>query len=174
MNAKWSVLAVYRDATARDSAVNFTDVLVQRFWAEATFDIEWKDWEALQDARTAKEAGWKAERANIIIIATGAPGKIEPHVRTWLEWALSKREEREGILVGLSQPNGCPTADAAATQQYLTKLAHQKGLDYLTSVPQSLSQGVPETVEACNLRATQVTSVLNTILGHMPPPPRLL
>ena len=175
MNAKWSVLAVYQDATARQTAVSFCDALVQRFWPETGFDLDWQEWENLRDPAAAQHATTRAKEAKIIIISTSMTATIDPFVENWLEFALSKRREREGILVGLSPQGDLPqSARAAATQQYLRKLAHQHGLDYLASVPQSLSPRVPETIEACTLRATQVSSVLDTILHRPPVPPRLL
>ena len=174
MNAKWSVLAVYRDTAARDETVKFCDCLIQRFWPEITFDLVWQDWSALLDKESAKESGFKAERADMIVLATAGQGTLDRHIRTWLEAALARRGDREGILVGLSTPDCSATAGAAATQQYLRKLAHRSGLDYLTTVPQSLCRGVPESVEAYALRATKVTSVLDTILHCVPPPPSVL
>lgn len=172
MNAKWSVLALYQDVAARQEAVKFCDLLVQRFWPQTSFDLDWREWENLHDSAAAQQAASKAQEAKIIILSVSAQGTIEHLVRNWLELALSKRNDREGILVGLSAKSDAPlSAPAAATQQYLRKLAHQSGMDYLASVPQSLSNGVPENAEACALRATQVTSLLDTIL-HRPTPPR--
>ncbi|HZR18547.1 MAG TPA: hypothetical protein VFE51_14745 [Verrucomicrobiae bacterium] len=175
MKTKWAVLAVYQDAAAREAAVKFCDGLVQRFWPETSFDLDWHDWQTLGDNEPAQQARQKVQDANIIIIASSSGGTIEPFVRRWLELALSQRSDREGILVGLSaETDGPLRAEAAATQQYLRKLAHQSGLDYLTSVPPSLCYSVPETIEACNLRATQVTSVLDKILHRATVPPSML
>ena len=174
MSAKWSVLAVYQGGAARQCAVKFCDVLVQRFWPDTSFDLDWCRCEDLREADRAKEAATQAEDADIVVVAMAETGTLEPHVHGWLETALVRRGDREGILVGLAATDAALTPEAAATQQYLRKLAHDSGLDYLTRVPQSLCQTVPETVEAWNLRASQMTSVLDTILHRMPPPPRLL
>jgi hypothetical protein len=46
-------------------------------------------------------------------------------------------------------------------------------MDYLTNVPQSLPICEPESAEAYHQRATQVTSVMDKILHHLPLPQRL-
>jgi hypothetical protein len=94
-------------------------------------------------------------------------------LENWLEQALRDRGDREGILVGLPKPEEGLSVGAAATQVYLRKLAHAAGMDYLTAVPESLAAFVPDLSEASYQRATQVTSVLGTILSHSPPPRRL-
>jgi hypothetical protein len=172
MNAKWSVLAVYEDADARQSAVQFCDCLVQRFWLDFGFDLAWSDWAALEDSASAKEASDGAARANLIIMAPGRRGSMPMHVKSWLEFSLKNRGDREGVLVGLpgAEPE-CGAGTAAATQAYLRKLAHEAGLDYLDAVPECLPAGVPDSADACNQRATQVTSVLDSILRYSPLPP---
>jgi hypothetical protein len=174
MKAKWSILALYEDPDARQLAVQFCDGLMQRFWAESGFDLSWCDWKGLEHPVSAEEAAKKAREADLIIVALSGQGMIAQHVKGWLELAVQDRGEREGVLVGL--PDAAPSydAEAAVTQMYLRKLAHQAGMDYLTAVPQSLPTRVPESTEAYNQRATQVTSVLEKILSYTSVPPPLL
>jgi hypothetical protein len=174
MNAKWSVLALYENRGARQLAVQFCDGLVHRFWAEYGFDLTWCDWEGLEHPVSARDAATKARDADLIIVALSALGTVPQHVQAWLDLALKERGEREGVLVGLPDAEPGRDASAAATQLYLRKLAHRAGMDYLTTVPQYLPTRVPETTEACNLRATQVTKVLDQILSHASVPPRVL
>ena len=173
MNAKWSVLAVYQGAAAREAAMHFCDAMIQRFWPHTSFDVDWHDSKDLQEGAAGSNARGKAERADMILAAT-PQGGLDPRFRAWLEQALAKRGEREGFLVGLSASEPGASAEGAATQQYLRKLAHQRGLDYLSDVPQSLSHGVPETVEDCTLRARQVTTVLDRILHRPVLPTRMM
>jgi hypothetical protein len=168
MNTNWSVLVVFEGTSAREPAVAFCDELVQRFWRRTRFELAWLDWTALRETSSANRATLTAREADMFVLATGQAGKVNPHVKSWLELALRNRGEREGVLVGLSAAAAL-TDERAGTQQYLRKLAHQNGLDYLETVPTSLSRGVPETAEAYQLRATQVTSVLDTILHRVPP-----
>jgi hypothetical protein len=63
------------------------------------------------------------------------------------------------------------SAAGAATQGVLRKMAHAAGMDYLTTVPDCLPTEVPDSLDACNQRATQVTSVLDNILSYSPQPP---
>jgi len=173
MNAKWSVLAAYENPSARQLAMEFCDGLVQRFWPELCLELSWYEWDDLEKSDRAKEAAHKATTAKIMILATGPRGAIRPEIKRWIELALHGRRDREGVLVGLPVPESGLTPEAASTQVYLRKLAHQSGLDYLTEVPQGLPLRMPESAESCRMRATQVTSVLDTIL-HQAPRPRML
>jgi hypothetical protein len=173
MNAKWSVLALFQGSASRVTAVDFCDVLVQRFWPRTTFELSWFDWEELLDVSTADSAARTAREADLLLVASARKGILEQHIRRWLETSLHKRGEREGILAGLCAPETSVSPESSASEQYLRKLAHQNGLDFLTGVPTSLSQSVPENAEAYTLRATKVTSVLDTILHQIPPPPRV-
>ena len=170
MNAKWSVLATYENPSARQLAMEFCDGLVQRFWPELSLELHWYDWSDLENPGKAKEAALKAIEAAIIILAKGSRGVLRPGVKRWIELALHGRRDREGVLVGLPAPESGITTEAASTQVYLRKLAHQSGLDYLTEVPQGLPLRMAESPESYRTRATQVTSVLNTILHHTPRP----
>lgn len=174
MNAKWSVLALFQGSAARVTAVDFCDVLVQRFWPQITFELSWFDWEELLDVSAADSASRTAQEVDLLLVAAAQNGILQPHVIRWLEESLHRRGEREGILAGLCAPKTGVTPENAATQQYLRKLAHQNGMDFLTGVPTSLSQSVPENTEAYTSRATKVTSVLDAILHQIPPPPRVL
>ena len=174
MNAKWSVLALFEDAAARQLAMEFCDSLVQRFWPELSFELSWYNWGDLQKPGGAKEAGLKVAEAQILIMATDPRRKILPEIKNWLELSLHARGDREGILIGLPVLGPGASCEAALNQQYLRKLAHQSGLDFLTSVPQSLRYGESESVEFLQTRATQVTRVLDKILHHSPTPPAML
>jgi hypothetical protein len=171
MCPKCSVLVIFEDPSARDRAVQFCDALVQRFWPEFSFELGWCDWADLADPQQAKEADQKAGETELIIVATAPSGGLPSHVRQWLELALRGRADREGALVGLPIPES--SLEAATTQLYLRKLAHESGMDFLDAVPQSLHQLIPETLDSYNVRATQVTSVLDRILHQSPPPPRM-
>jgi hypothetical protein len=174
MNEKWSVLALFQGSAARVTAVDFCDALVKRFWPRTTFDLSWFDWEELLDVSAADSAACTAKEADLLLVTAAHKGILQPHITRWLEASLHKRGEREGILAGLCAPETGVTQESAATQQYLRKLAHRNGLDFLAGVPTSLSQSVPENTEAYMQRATKVTSVLDTILHRVPPPPKLL
>jgi hypothetical protein len=173
MSEKWAILVVYEGAEARDPAMRFCDGLVQRFWPDFTFELSWFDWEDLQDKVSAREAERKVLGADFVIIAAGFQKIIPPYLQEWIQQAINRRGDREGVLVGLtgSEAPGC--AEGSATQLYLRKLAHDGGMDYLTAIPQSLRHSLPESAESCNLRATQVTSVLGAILNRVPSPSRL-
>jgi hypothetical protein len=170
MSAKLAIVVVYEGAAARDPAMQFCDDLVKRFWPDCTFALSWFDWANLENSATAREAEQKAAEAQFVILAAGSSKMIPDYVQSWIERAMRRRGDREGVLVGLT---GGDTDGGGDTQLYLRKLAHRAGMDYLIRIPQSLPQSVPESVESCHRRATQVTSVLGAILSRVQSPPRL-
>lgn len=171
MKSKWSVLALYEDANGRQLAVEFCDGLVQRFWSEHGFEIGWCHWAQISEPVSLKESAEKARAADFIVVAPGQGGNIPALVKRWLELVLRNRGEREGVLVGLAGYEPEHSAAAAASQAYLRKLAHESSMDYLTTVPECLTCGVPESTDAFAQRATEVTSTLDGILSYSPLPP---
>jgi hypothetical protein len=174
MSANWSVLNLYKNSAAQVQAMQFCDELVRRFWPEFSFDLAWFGWADLHHSAKSKEAEAKARSASLIVIAAGAKGGLPAWTRHWLELALADRGDLEGALVALPEPDSGTNEEAATAQVYLRKLAHQSGLDFLTAVPQSLRPRVPESLESYHVRATQMTSVLDTILRQSPTPHRML
>ena len=158
MKAKWSVLVVYDAANARQSATQFCDRLVERFWAESEFDVEWCCFSSLEQTREKAAVADKAVDANLVVFA--AEKELPLHVIDWVELWLARRGEREGVLVGLPGSE----AEAAGTHLYFRNVAHRAGMDYLTEVPQSMAFPIPESPEYCAERAHQLTSTLDGIL----------
>jgi hypothetical protein len=167
-----SVLVIYQDDQAREEAVKFCDDLIERFWADYEFDVNWWSFDLLQEARMARDAGTRATEANLIIFAARPDGEIAPHVKEWIESWATARGDREGALVGLLDSGDALAGDRAQHFVYLRNVAHRAGMDYLTQVPRALS-GVPDSIESYTERADQVTSVLDEILHHKASPPRL-
>jgi hypothetical protein len=173
MKAKSAILVVYDGAAARDPAMRFCDGLVQRFWPNLTCELNWFDWHELIDEALAREADRKAGEADFLVIAAGSKKLIPSHVQRWIEQAIRHRHEREGVLVGLTGwDSGAGVNYSTATQLYLRKLAHRGGLDYLTAIPQSMPHAEPDSAESYNVRATQMTSLLGSILNRVHSPPQ--
>ena len=174
MNAKWSVLVVYENKAAQETAVQFCDAMIQRFWPDFTIDVNWASRGELENPRASKETEHAAVEAQLIVVASSQNRGLSESLSSWLELALRKRADREGVLVGLPQPQGFVNQEAAASQVFLRKLAHQNGMDYLTTVPEYLPVPESESAESYTSRASQMTSVLDKILHHSPIPPRMI
>lgn len=169
MKATWSVVVVFENAQTREAAVNFCDRLSARFCSQRGFDVSWWSFALLERGEAAAVAAAKAAGANLILIATER--ELPSYIREWMENVIALRGEREGVLVGLPPTGTHP--GAIDTQFFLRQLAHRAGLDYLTQVPPSISQPVPESPESCRERAQQMTGILSGILHQSSPPPRL-
>ncbi len=173
MKANWSVAVVYEDTVSREAAVSFCDHLVERFWAECEFGVNWWSFELLQEPDSAKKASQSVVEANLVVFATRREGGMPPNVEGWIERWLSERGDREGTLVGLLSPGTGLSGEGADKHAYLRNVAHRGGMDYLTEVPQSISQIIPDSLKSVSERADVVSSVLEEILRHAAPPPQM-
>jgi len=170
--ATWSVLVIHQDTETRQRAVKFCDHLIEKFWSQYEFDVDWLSYDLLENAHSARAAGNKAVEADLIVFAIQPEGEIPDSVRKWVESWMERRGDREGALVGLIDPQqGGLVSDKPL---FLRAAAHRAGMDYLTQLPQDISRAIPGSLESYSERADQVTSVLDEILHHKVAPPQLL
>jgi hypothetical protein len=156
------VLVLYGDPSTRDQAVRFCDLLVQRFWADHKFNVEWCPLADLASEREARERAELAARARLVVFSIQPGGNVSWEFRDWVESWIPSRCECEGALVGLLD-----CAEAEGIYSYLREVAHRANMDYLTQVPDAISH--QDSMESFSQRATQQTSVLQEILstrGH--------
>jgi hypothetical protein len=165
MKPTWSVAVLYDDVEAREAATVFCDQLVQKFWAEFQFDVSWWPFTAAKEPRAAKEAAKKAAQAELLIFAPHPDREIPPELVDWVELWLTLRGRREGAM---ARTGTASTHAGARNELYLRNVAHRAGVDYLTDVPQTIRESIPESPESCTARAEQMTSVLDEILHHSP------
>jgi hypothetical protein len=170
MKATCSVAVIYQDPQAREIAVGYCDVLVQRFWHRCDFEVSWWSFQQVQDTPAAA----KACGADLVVFVTCAGKEIPAGVKRWIDRWLTERANREGALVNLTDTSG-PAFNplTAKTDCYLRDVAHRGSLDYLTQVPAEIFGLIPESAESWNDRARQMTTVLDEIL-HRPAVPRHL
>jgi len=170
MKKNWSVTVVYEDTHARESAVQFCDQLVKRFWAESEFSIDWWKFSELEDDVSGRQAEAKGAEADLIIFAARSDTGLPESVTQWLESWIGRRGEREGAMIALNDPG---TASGVPDKFcYLRGAAHRAGMDYLTQMPKAL-RPAPDSLESCSERARQVTHVLAEILRR-PAAPKTL
>jgi hypothetical protein len=168
MKATWSIVVIYENTETRASAMAFCDSLLEQFWVDSGLDVGWWSFETLQQASSARKAADKARKADWIICAPHSAGDMPEHVCAWVESWLDRRGDHEGTLVGL-----IPESHSAEKHVYLRSVAHRAGMDYLTQLPEALSQPITDARDSFTERAHQVTSVLDDILHHAGTPPRL-
>jgi hypothetical protein len=171
--AAWSVVVVYEDAAARERAVTFCDQLVSRFWQRFEFEVGWWSFAMLEATGGAKAAAEKAVCADLIAFATDPEGDFPQPVKTWVETWLTRRGDREGMLVGLLEPVIGTGGIEGRKHYYLRHAAHHGAMDYLTQVPQDIAFPIPDSLESYTQRADQVTRLLDGILHQQASPPHL-
>ena len=161
MKTTWSVVVVYEDNSARERAVQFCDNLVKRFWSQGEFEVQWCSFGWLKQTSSQLTSEEKAAEADVLVFAARPEGELPVEVATWFENWLHQRGDREGALVDLVAPL---TSHKSA---YLMHVAHRGGMDYLTGLPQSIGQPIPDSLEYFTERAQEVGGVLEEIL-HQP------
>ena len=83
-----SVVVIYEDPSTREEAVKFCDHLIDRFWADYEFDVNWLSFDLLGEPPAARDSGAKALGADFVIFATRPDGELPPAVEQWIEsWA---------------------------------------------------------------------------------------
>jgi len=166
----WIIVVLYDDAATRQRAMDVCDHLAQRFWSEVDLKFHWWRTDFLEDAGMAATAADNSCDADFILVSIVPDREISPEVRQWFEAWITRREGREGALVDLTAAIG---ASPLATQRkglFLREAAHRAGMDYLAHFPSALNRSLPDSFESASLRATQITTVLDSILHHSPPP----
>jgi hypothetical protein len=161
MKTTWSILAIYDDDGTRETAVQFCDGLVKRFWNQGEFDVAWVPFELLKEGLGKHNSAEKAAQADLLVFAAHPQSELPVEITGWIETWLPQRGDREGTLVDLVVPAGC------ATNTYLRSVAHRGGMDYLTELPQSIIEPMPDSLEFFTARAQEVSGVLEEIL-HQP------
>jgi len=171
--ATWSLVVLYENTQTRETAAGFCDYLVEQMWVDSGLDVNWWSFDGLRETGPSAKAAEKAKDADWVIFALRAEQEVPAHLKNWIEAWLARRGTREGTLVGLL--HDIPAATGSETQCYLRQVAHRAGMDYLSQVPQSVLQNIPEARDSYSERANQLTSVLNDILHRrsQPPPPLL-
>jgi hypothetical protein len=166
MKANRAIVVIYEDTGARQSAVEFCNCLVERFWAKADFAVEWVPFTKLRRAASAKAVCEKAVVADLVIFAAQPESEFSPGTKAWIESWLCQRGDREGVLAGLfgKEP------EVGDKHVYLRSVAHRGGMDYLTGLPQDLFHAMPDSLDSYTERAHQVTGVLEDILSKQTPP----
>ena len=168
----WSVVVVYDDAETRQRAMKVCDHLVQQFWAEVEFKFHWWRTDFLEDDSMAAAAAADARNADFIVVSSSTERELSPFVKNWFEGWIAQRQGREGAFVDLTETGAVSADHVQHHKAFLRNVARRAAMDYLTKVPSVIKGKLPDSLESVDLRAGQVTSVLDNIL-HQPPPPHL-
>jgi len=167
---QWLVVVMYDDSPTRQRAMDVCDHLAQRFWSEVELKFHWWRTDFLEDAGMAATAAENARDADFMVVCVVPDGELSPVVKQWFESWITQREGREGALIDLTTTTGPSLRSAQRKQIFLRDVAHRAGMDYLTHFPSAINRSLPDSFESATLRATQMTTVLDGILQHSPPP----
>ena len=164
MRKTLTIVVIHDNSAGRVQATLACDRLVERFWSECEFEVNWWPCDILSQHHSATEAMSKAITADIILFAFQSATELPNAVKEWIETWLSQRGEREGALVDLASRADQAHETAANRHFYLRQVAHRGGMDYLTREPQNLTWSCPDSLDAFAARADKMTTVLDQIL----------
>jgi len=166
----WLVVILYDDPATRQRAMEVCDHLAKRFWSEVDLKFHWWRTDFLEDAGMAATAAENSCNADFVLVSLLPETEMPPLIRRWFEGWVTGREGREGALIDLTASADAGSLAAHRNRLYLRELAHRAGMDYLAHVPAEYNRTLPDSFESASLRATQITTVLDGILQHSPPP----
>jgi hypothetical protein len=167
-----AVVVLFHGPEERETAVSFCDRLIARFWTSCQFDIQWWGFHSLPNQEAARQAHQAAVEADLVVFAPAVHHDIPAETREWIErWMDARCSEREGSLAVLLPPE--PQHRIEAAHRYFRKVARRAGMDFLTELPESVDQPIPDSIESYTQRAQCVTGVLDEIL-HRPARPLAL
>ncbi len=166
----WSVLVLYDDAATRQQALKVCDHLVQNFWSGIEFEFHWWRTDFLEEAAMAGTAAEDALSSDFIVVCSSPEREFSPSVKNWFDSWVVRRSGREGALIDLTEAGTPAGQHGQRKKNYLRHLARQAMLDYLTRLPPVAFGPLPDSYECAATRAAQITSVLDGILLHEPPP----
>ena len=161
------VFVLYENAAAREHALRATrDLAIAHWWSFARL---------AGSPRAAEDASSKAATADMVVFAITPAGDLPGEIKLWIETWISRRSEREGVIVGLVSRRESPGEIACLKEIYLRHTAHRAGMDYLSHVQRSPAMILPDSLDSCKERERRISSVLDDILhsGFTPPAVRL-
>lgn len=167
-----SGVVIYQDQTTRDRAIRLCDHLMQTFWADLTLNFSWWKFDYLSEPRISRLAADATAGADLVIFSTHAGRELPPHVESWIESWLQRRENRTAALVALVGLAADPFKGITPIHTYLRDVAQRARMDYLPQIIEDPACRMSASVENITNRAEKVTSVLDDILHHAPVPPR--
>jgi hypothetical protein len=166
----WSVLVVYEDTATRARAMAMCDRLVKNFWTEVEFNFHWWRTDFLADPIMSRTALSDAGDADIVVFSSAPETRLSPLLLAWLrDWAAG-RPAREGMLLDLTDATSLTSLVVQHKQSLLRDIATQAKLDYFSRIPSPLNGQSPNSWQDMKDRAHQVSTVLDDILTHLPPP----
>jgi hypothetical protein len=160
----WDVVVAYEDGLTREEAAKFCDLLEARCHARREVHITWWSFASIETPAEAEKAAMQAAGADVVVFAVRPEGELPRIIQDWLESWLTRRRGREGTLVGLLDRHAESLAPPAPRYVYLRNAAHRGALDYVTELPESVLESIPESIEFYSERAAQTSPVLDEIL----------
>jgi hypothetical protein len=165
------VVVIYEDVPTRQRALAACDFLTRQLWADIELAFQWWRVDFLTNAELASQAAETALTADFVILALEPDRQLSETLKSWFASWSERRSGMEGAMVDLTEARSAVTSLTTQREMELRQLARRAGLDYLTSLPASLSSTLPASYEAAGCRADQSSTVLEEILHQSPPPP---
>jgi hypothetical protein len=166
-----TVVVLYEDFLTRQRALAACDYLTRQFWSDIELTFHWWRADFLEDADLAAKAAEAAAAADFLIVALGPDTELSTTLKSWFASWTEQRSGEEGAFVDLTDVGSARIGLTMQREIELRQLARRARMDYLTTMPATLTGPLPASFEAAELRADQLSSVLDEILHHSPPPP---
>lgn len=161
----WRVFVGYDNPETHQRASEVCNFIAHKFWPDIEFELQPCELGLLGDADYHAQAVASAAKAHIIIIASSTQEHSQWQLHTWLEGVRASRHGREGVVVGLLDPEA-PEELRDALALTLRQFAHHAGLDYLDHAPHCLVMSAQEETETLPSRELELGGVMEEILAQ--------
>jgi hypothetical protein len=122
------------------------------------------------------EAGWQAVASNdvatsdILVLATHGPHPLPSRVGQWAEDAIRRKHGTATAVVALFGPEENPDGAGSVRLRAMQQVVREAGLDFFAPSPR---HELNDTIANIHRRAELITPVIEGILRHPLPAPRL-
>ncbi|MBN2507341.1 MAG: hypothetical protein JXQ71_11660 [Verrucomicrobia bacterium] len=165
---RFSVVAAYEDVFTHNRVREVCDGLLDQFWGEIEFDVEWWSFRRLQHPSSSLRATRLAAEAHLIIVSAHPREALPMHVQQWCERWGNARQRSWGALaalIGSSMEEG-----ASPIAAYLRDLARRARLDFLPHPMTDLSRLNAPAPPGSRHPEGDVAEGLNRLLDPRRPP----
>jgi len=161
----WRVFVGYDDPKTHQRASDVCNFIAHKFWPEIEFELQPCELGLLSNEEYHNKAVASAANAQIVIISTSTQEHSHWQLRSWMDDVRANRHGREGVVVGLLDPDA-PEELRDSLEFALRQFAHHSGLDYLNHAPNCRVLSAKEETDTLKEREEAVGNIIETILSQ--------
>jgi hypothetical protein len=165
----FTAVIAYDDSWGCSNAKRLYLTLLEEFGDEFDLESRWWSFEQLREPRTAESAARAVKEADMVVVST-ASEDLPGHAKAWIETCLAGKGEQDMALVTLIGTADQQKGPPSATHDHLERMAQQAGVSYFVGLLELPKPTPACTIEALQIRADTITSLLEELVRARPSP----